>query len=90
MKSFPVLWSWQECGTIERWYIQRMGSEVHQEQILAVCLVNDKRLELESPVDGILSSVAKSTNKVFKPGEELCQIVQCPHSTHYAGEFCVS
>lgn len=88
MQRFPVVWPWDQPGTIESWIVaQRQGLEVQEKQPLAVCLVQNKRLELLSPCTGLLSEFKKATS--FSPKQELCQVIQCPHNTHFGGRHLV-
>lgn len=84
MQKHDVVWEWEVEGKVESWQVpQRKGYHVHKGQTLMTCIVNNKRLELLSPATGLLAP--SRGQKTFSKGQQLCQVIVCPHTTHFGG-----
>lgn len=86
MIKLPIRWEWED-GKIETWVVQqRKGAQVQEGQILARCVVDNKRIDLKAPGSGLLAGLAtKKPGDLITTGTELNTVIQCSHATHFGG-----
>ncbi len=73
--TVPKLWdpAVQGTGVVAEWY-KTDGSKVKKGEIICLIMVAKIRIEVPSPVEGVISKIIANKGAEVKPGDSLVEI----------------
>lgn len=73
--TVPKLWdpATQGPGIVTEWY-KTVGSKVKKDEIICLIMVAKVRVDVPSPVDGVITKIIANKGAEVKPGDSLAEI----------------